>query len=43
MKIAMWSPLRRPESRRRWATWFAPASYSANVNVRPEGAMMMAG
>ena len=43
MKIAMWSPLRRPESRRRWATWFAPASYSANVKVRPEGAMIMAG
>src|ERR1700677_381352 len=43
MKIAMWSPLRRPVSRRTWATWLAPASYSAKVSVRPEGAMTMAG
>src|SRR5580704_14269102 len=43
MKIATWSPLRRPVSRRTWATWLAPASYSAKVSVRPEGAMMRAG
>src|ERR1700722_1793225 len=42
-KIAMWSPLRRPISRRTCATWLAPASYSAKVSVRPDGAMMMAG
>src|SRR5271165_630849 len=43
MKIDMWSPLRRPVSRRAWATWLAAASYSANVSVRPDGAMTMAG
>src|SRR5271154_5803406 len=43
MKIAMWSPLASPVSRMTWATWLAAASYSANVSVRPEGAMMMAG
>src|SRR5277367_4140238 len=43
MKMAMWFCRRRPVSRSRCATWFAPASYSANVRTRPDGAMTTAG